>query len=443
MISLPDIFLPHIIASPPKRRIFASDQPAFRKWLRYYVDFCRKYQYGYGEKLSLSAFLIKLEEKRQPESFRKQAQDAIALYHEMLGRRKKPLQTKDTLPIDRIVDDPIADANRLIIEKGSCVGANWLWVYKKLEEQIRVRHYSEKTLKSYRGWVRQLQNFVKSKEATTLCVEDVKAFLSFLAVEQKVAAASQNQAFNGLLFLFRHVPGKEFGPVNSVVRAKQRKNIPVVLSREEIDHIIAGLNPPYDLVVKLLYGCGLRLFECMKLRVQDFNFSAGLVTVHDGKGKKDRTVPLPAVLTEELKHQIDVVADQFEKDCASGFDGVFLEGRLDAKYKNAAKEFSWQRFFPARTLTLVPEKGEHRRYHLHDSHVQKAIKKAVARALIPKRATAHTFRHSFASHLLGANYDIRTIQQLLGHSDLRTTMIYTHTVKSSTIKETRSPLDLI
>jgi integron integrase len=441
MISLPENLSAAYNRFMAQNGISASQQPYFRKWLRYYVDFCQKYRHGHGDRSSLSAFLIKLGEKQQLESLQEQAKNAITLYYEMLKYRKNSLQPKETLSIDRIVDEPRADTNDLAVERGAGVGANWSWVYQKLEEQIRVRHYSERTLKSYRGWVRQLQNYVKSKEATTLCIEDVKAFLSFLAVEQKAAASTQNQAFNGLLFLFRHVLGKEFGTVDGVVRVKQRRNIPVVLSREEIDRIIAGLNPPYDLVVKLLYGCGLRLFECMKLRVQDFNFSAGLVTVHDGKGKKDRTVPLPAILTEELKNQIDVVADQFEKDCAADFDGVFLEGRLDAKYKNAARELSWQWFFPARTLTFVPERGEHRRYHLHDSHVQKAIKKAVFRSVIPKRATAHTFRHSFASHLLAANYDIRTIQKLLGHSDVRTTMIYTHTIKSSTIKDARSPLD--
>ncbi|MEA3466185.1 MAG: tyrosine-type recombinase/integrase, partial [Thermodesulfobacteriota bacterium] len=221
----------------------------------------------------------------------------------------------------------------------------------------------------------------------------------------------------------------------------QRKNIPVVLSREEVDRVFMYLEPPYDLVVHLLYGCGLRLFECMKLRVQDFNFSTGLLTVHNGKGKKDRSVPLPIVLFERMKDQIEQVAAEQIKDCESGYAGVFLEGRLGGKYQNAAKELPWQWFFPARTLTFVAEAGEHRRYHLHDSHVQKAIRKAAAKAVIPKRVTAHTFRHSYASHLLAANYDIRAIQQLLGHSNLQTTMIYTHTVPDTTNKVGKSPLD--
>ena len=235
----------------------------------------------------------------------------------------------------------------------------------------------------------------------------------------------------GCLFLFRHVLGQDFGKVDGVVRAKQRKNIPTVLSREEIDRIVRGLKPPYSLIVQMLYGCGLRLFECLKLRVQDLDFTTGMVRVHDGKGKKDRAVPLPEVLRDALQEQLKVVASLHEQDRDENYDGVFMQGRLDAKYPNAAKEFPWQWLFPARMLTFVPEEGEHRRYHLHEKHVQKALKKAVMKAAIPKQATAHTLRHSYASHLLQANYDIRTIQQLLGHADVRTTMIYTHTVQST------------
>lgn len=216
-----------------------------------------------------------------------------------------------------------------------------------------------------------------------------------------------------------------------------------MLSREEIDDILKHLSPPYDLVVKLLYGCGLRLFECLNLRIHCFNFDADILTVHDGKGQKDRTVPIPLSILPELRAQIRFLKDLHQQDLESGYAGVFLINALDKKYKNAAKEFVWQWFFPARKMTLLENPREHRRYHLHETHVQKAIKEAVSKSGIPKRASAHTFRHSFASHLLQANYDIRTIQELLGHSDLKTTMIYTHTVKSKTIKEAKSPLDFL
>ena len=207
------------------------------------------------------------------------------------------------------------------------------------------------------------------------------------------------------------------------------------------DRAIAKLSYPYDLVVKLLYGCGLRLFECLQLRVQDLNFDTGILRAHDGKGKKDRSVPLPLQILPQLRTQIETVKQVHQQDLQALYDGAFLFDLLDKKYKGAAKELCWRWFFPAKTLTYVPDSGEHRRYHLHESHVGKALKAAVRAAQLCKRATSHTFRHSFASHLLQANYDIRTIQELLGHSDVRTTMIYTHTVKSRTIKESMSPLD--
>lgn len=289
--------------------------------------------------------------------------------------------------------------------------------------------------------MRKFQAFTKCKEPPRLSTDDVKAFLTFLAVKRKVASSTQNQAFNALLFFFRHVLGKEFGTVDGVVRAKRKPYIPVVLSRKEIEAIWTHLSQPYDLTAKLLYGCGLRLFECLNLRVHCFNFDAGVLTVHDGKGRKDRTVPLPETIIPELRKQIEFVRGIHQRDLARNYDGVFLMNSLDRKYKNAAKDFIWQWFFRAKQLTYVEATGEHRRYHLHETHVQRAFKQAVAKASIPKRASAHTFRHSYASHLLQANYDIRTIQELLGHSDVRTTMIYTHTVKSVTIKEAKSPLD--
>jgi len=403
----------------------------YRKWLRFYLDFCLKYHHERFKKESLSRFIDKLKNKRQTEHQRNQAFHAVSIFYE----------TKNT------AQDEIAALNNkkenISTKKPELklIGSDWGPVYKNLESEIKLRHYSPKTLKAYRGWVKQLQGFTRSKDPQLLSSTDVKDFLTFLAVKRKVSASSQNQAFNALLFLFRHVIKNEFGELKDVVRAKRKPYIPVVLSREEVDAVIECLSYPYDLIVKLLYGCGLRLSECLNLRVQTFNFDAGILTVHDGKGKKDRTVPLPETLITELKTHLEAVINLHDSDLDSGYAGAFLVGLLEKKYINAAKELVWQWFFPAKTLTLVPETGEYRRYHLHDTHVQKAIKRAVKKAKILKRASAHTFRHSFASHLLQANYDIRTIQELLGHSDVRTTMIYTHTIKSQTIKEAKSPLD--
>jgi integron integrase len=321
-------------------------------------------------------------------------------------------------------------------------GVSWVAVYERLKTAILVRHYSPKTFQSYRTWTRKFQTFTHSKDPQLVCMEDVRDFLSFLAVERHMAASSQNQAFNALLFLFRHVLEKEFGRLEGVVRAKRRRSIPVVLSREEVDRVLGQLTYPYAMVARLLYGCGLRLFECLQLRVQDVNLALGVVTVHDGKGHKDRTVPLPQVMMPELTAQFQRVQQLHQDDVARGFAGTFLPGALADKYPRAATEFGWQWLFPAQTLTLVPATQEYRRYHVHATQVQKALKQAVGRSQLPKRASAHTLRHSFASHLLQANYDIRTIQELLGHSDVKTTMMYTHTVRSVTLKEAKSPLDL-
>ncbi len=323
---------------------------------------------------------------------------------------------------------------------GATSEEKWETSLISLSEEIKFLHYSPKTLKSYRSWVIKFQNFLKFKDPNTLNSDDVKDFLTYQAVKLKVSASSQNLGFNALLFYYRHVLGKKFGKINGIVRAKKRPYIPVVLSKDEVDRVLKCLVPPFDLIGKLLYGCGLRLFECLNLRINNFDFDGGILTVL-GKGKKYRTLPIPELIESELKAQMEKVYNLHQVDLADNYDGAFMFERIEKKYKDAGKEFIWQWFFPAKLLTHVKEVDEERRYHIHDTHVQRAIKKAVGKAKLTKRATAHTFRHSYASHLLQANYDIRTIQELLGHSDVRTTMIYTHTVKSKTLKESKSPLD--
>jgi integron integrase len=289
-------------------------------------------------------------------------------------------------------------------------------------------------------WSRQFQRYLKNKPPQELSTADVKDYLTYLAVKCHVAASTQNQAFNSILFLFRHGLKREFGELRGVPRAKKSLYIPAVLSRAEIDAILKELSYPYNLVVKVLFGCGLRLFEGLQLRVRDFNFDVNVLTVH-GKGKKDRTVPLPEAILAELKAQMKVVAELHNQDLATGYDGVFLDDAVETKYPKAPKEFIHQWFFPMRTLTVATESGERRRYHLHESDLQRALYYAVRKAKIPKKVTSHIFRHSFATHLLQAGYDIRVIQTLLGHSSLKTTMIYTHCVPVRTVKEPKSPLD--
>ena len=453
----------------------------YKKWLRYYFDFCSKYQLDQSRIESLPLFLNKLKEKEQTGWQQEQAGMAIALYLELPGGgvSNETALTVTCSNQESVMSDPATDqtvgiakdpgqsaklpvslaepsareylpkvkpkqaappSSESIHQEKPRTGTSWKSEYSMLKDEILVRHYSPKTLKTYQQWLRRFQTFTKSKSPELLTTVDVKEFLTWLAVKQEVSASTQNQAFNALLFFYRHVLKREFGKVDGVVRAKRKTYIPTVLSRGEINEILSHLESPYDLVVKLLYGCGLRLFECLTLRIHSFNFDTGLVTIH-GKGQKVRTVPLPEKIIPEVQARIISLKKLHERDLARKYSGVFLLNALERKYRNAAKEFVWQWFFPAKNLTKLPETGEYRRYHLHETHVQKAIRAAVGKTAIPKRATAHTFRHSFASHLLQANYDIRTIQKLLGHSDLKTTMIYTHTVKSQTIKEAKSPLD--
>jgi integron integrase len=471
MIQVPGAVLAHFEASLAAKKISGNLRIHYKKWLRFYLDFCSKYRRDTNTTESLDDFKQKLREKGQTEMQQKQATHAVSLYFDLgqgnafdtpsvsspaavihvvnVPEIKGPVRGNITFSEAQAESVPLVPARLNSARQQSqlppglpaITGASWVVQFTRLVEEIQVRHYSPKTLKTYRQWLRQFQTFTRSKLPESLSAADVKEFLTWLAVKKEVAASTQNQAFNALLFFYRYVLQKEFGKIDGVVRAKRRPYIPVVLSREEIEEILSHLAPPFNLVVKLLYGCGLRLFECLNLRVQCLNFDARKITIHDGKGKKDRTVPLPKALLPELKTQINVVKELHRRDLARKYAGVFLVTALDKKFPNAAKEFVWQWLFPAQDLTHVPETGEYKRYHLHETVVQKAIKEAVGKTMLCKRASAHTFRHSFASHLLQANYDIRTIQELLGHSDVRTTMIYTHTVKSVTLKEAKSPLD--
>ncbi|MBU0676607.1 MAG: integron integrase [Verrucomicrobia bacterium] len=396
-----------------------SERNEYLRWLRFYLDFCSKYSFPPRDPDSLAPFLNKLSEKNQSRSQQEQAGASVQLYHALV---QKWVADKDS--------ERLSDEQR-----------RWEECYVNLKQEIRIRQYSPKTLKTYSGWIAQFQRYLKDKDPRALCSEDARRFLSHLAVDRRVAASTQNQAFNALLFLYRHVLKAEYELGDTVVRARRTKYIPVVLTREEVDIVIGHLDYPHKLAIQLMYGCGLRLFECVNLRVHCFNLDEGMLTVHDGKGKKDRSVPLPKALYPQMDLHFDRLKNLHCQDLAAEFDGVFMPGALDRKWKSASKEFTWQWFFPAKTLTYVPRKTEHRRYHMHESHLQKSLRAAVLKSQLKKRVTSHTFRHSFASHLLMANYDIRTIQQLLGHSDIRTTMIYLHTVKGRTIKEVASPLD--
>ena len=311
-----------------EKNIPKSAHADYRKWLRYYLDFCHTYHFDNSKKESLPHFIKKLNDKRQTIGQQKQAHQAISIYYEVATELSK---ATEKISSDKKDEPPFSQHDSLKIKN-----ADWTTVYEKLNAEIKIRHYSSRTLRSYTGWARQLQGFTKCKDPRLLTTIDVKDFLTFLAVKRKVSAASQNQAFNALLFFFRHVLKKDSGEIKDIPRAKRKPYIPVVLSREEIDAIVSALFHPYNLIVKMLYGCGLRLSECLNLRVQNFNFDPLILTVHDGKGKKDRTVPLPETLMPELKAQLETVKTVHDSDLAEGYAGTFLFDSLEKKYKNAA-----------------------------------------------------------------------------------------------------------
>ncbi|MEA1884724.1 MAG: integron integrase [Thermotogota bacterium] len=424
------------VAFLEKNKYPSKEIPSYVKWLRYYLDFCNKYNHAKSSSNSLNAFILKLEQKNQTAEQIEQARQAILLFYRLVEIHKnRPPQSQNQNKNGSV------HVSNFTKESNASENQSWQKQYQMLKEEIKLRQYSPRTLKTYTNWVRKFQAYLNSKSPELIESEDAKKFITHLAVEKQVSASTQNQAFNSLLFFYRHVLKKDFGNFSNIPRAKRTKYTPTVLSRKEIDSIIDNLEYPYDLIVKLLYGCGLRLTEGVNLRVQDFDFDDSKLTIY-GKGRKFRKVLLPRKIIPELKEHLERVKQLHKKELKNKYDGVFMPGQIELKYKNSAKEFRWQFFFPAIQLTRIPGTKKYRRYHLHESHVQKAVKAAVAKAQIPRRATPHTFRHSFATHLLKSGYDIRTVQEMLGHSDVRTTMIYTQMLECPQPKEMKSPYDI-
>jgi integron integrase len=309
----------------------------------------------------------------------------------------------------------------------------------RVRHAIRLRHYSRRTEDAYVGWIRRFIVFHGKRHPRELGAPEVTAFLSSLAV-RGVSASTQNQALSSLLFLYEVVFGERLGWMNDIVRAQRPARLPVVLARNEVSLLLARLRGPVWLMASLMYGAGLRLLECVELRVKDVDFERGELTIRDGKGGKDRVTMLPAVLKEPLRQHLARVKTQHQADLMNGRGSVALPGALRAKYPNAEQDWSWQWMFPATRFYLDRATGDRRRHHLHESVLQRAVKDAVRAAGIAKPATCHTLRHSFATHLLEAGYDIRTIQELLGHRDVSTTMVYTHVLNQGG-RGVRSPLD--
>lgn len=310
----------------------------------------------------------------------------------------------------------------------------------QLREVLRLKHYSYRTEQSYVDWVRRFILFHNKRHPADMGAPEIRAFLAHLATEGNVSASTQNQALSALLFLYREVLHKEIDSV-LLPSAKRPQRLPTVLTRDEVFRLLNQMDGVHQRMAQLLYGSGLRLMECVRLRVQDIDFEYRTITVRDGKGEKDRIVPLPETVIPELRRQIERVRLLHQEDLAAGYGEVYLPYALAEKYPSAAREFIWQDLFPAPRRSIDPRSGKERRHHIDPSSLQRAVKQAAQKASLPKRVTPHTLRHSFATHLLQAGYDIRTVQELLGHKDVRTTMIYTHVLQRGGLA-VRSPLDM-
>jgi len=320
-------------------------------------------------------------------------------------------------------------------------------VQKKIREILRIKHYAYSTERTYIEWFLRFHTYltgVKNKDWPTQGADetDVQDFLGYLAIKRRVASSTQNQAFNALMFLFREVLKIDLHDLSKTVRAKRGPKLPAVLTQNEVRSLLEHLTGRELLLVHILYGTGMRLMEVARLRVQDIDFDLNSIIVRAGKGDKDRITVLPDAVKNRLKEHLDAVKKIHEQDIEKGYGEVYLPEALDRKYPNAAQELRWQYVFPAAALSVDPRSGKVRRHHISPSSIQKVVAEAVRKAGIPKHATVHTLRHSFATHLLMEGVNIREVQELLGHKNVETTMIYTHVLRNMS-KAPKSPLDTL
>jgi integron integrase len=311
---------------------------------------------------------------------------------------------------------------------------------EQLTEVCRFRHFSHRTESAYWHWIKGFILFHQKRHPREMGAAEVQAYLSHLAVSKDVAVATQRQALNAIVFLYRDVLGLELGLIGEIEKPQRAPKLPTVMTKEEVRRVLALITADYQLPCRLLYGTGLRLLECLRLRIKDVDFGRNEIVVHDGKGAKDRVTVLPESLKPELMRHLERVQLIHQRDLAAGFGRVSLPHALTRKFQKADQEWCWQYVFPSGAMARDPVSGMTRRHHLHEKNVQRAVKLAAGLAKVNKPVTPHTFRHSFATHLLENGYDIRTVQDLLGHTDVSTTQIYTHVMARPGIG-VRSPLD--
>ncbi|RZB30405.1 MAG: hypothetical protein SRB1_02685 [Desulfobacteraceae bacterium Eth-SRB1] len=391
--------------------------PYYISWVSQFYAFCEK---NVGDSISaddVDRFLKNIVRHREDWQI-KQAKEAVDLYRFFLRKGSK----------ESACTEMESDAQ-------------WKGIVEEMIKILRLKHRSMSTEKTYIGWLRVFYRFLNGASPYEIDDSHVKDFLTYLAVERHVAQATQSQAFNAILFLYRHILDKDIQNLHEVIRARPKRRLPVVMTKQEVFKLFDNLNGTNLLMAQICYGCGLRLRECIKLRVKDIDFEQCCLTVRSGKGDKDRQTVFPESLKDDLRRHLDEVRELYEKDRMDDIAGVYLPGTLERKYTNAGKEWIWQWVFPSKSLSVDPRTRMVRRHHVHPNTLQKQIKKAAVAAGLTKRVTVHTLRHSFATHLLEKGYDIRTIQELLGHSNVQTTMIYTHVAIKNKLG-VKSPLDL-
>ena len=388
----------------------------YLSWVTRLYEFCNKKPEDTVTTEEAERYLKYLSKSKEDWQV-KQASEAINLY-QYFKTRKNPTQHKDSPAVD----------------------VQWKSVAEEMRKILRLMHRSYRTEQSYIGWVRQFYRFAKGRSPYSLESKDVKDFMTYLAVERDVSSSTQNQAFNAVLFLYRHVLEISIDNIGEAIRAKRSRRLPVVLTKQELENLFSQLSGLDLLMSKIIYGCGMRLQECLQLRIKDIDFERSTITIRQGKGDKDRETVFPERVKKEFHDHLDRVRLIYEKDRKDNASGVQVPNALERKYPNAGKEWGWFWAFPSENLSIDPITKIVRRHHVYHGNLQRQIKRAGIKAKIAKRITVHTLRHSFATHLLESGYDIRTIQELLGHSDLRTTMVYTHVAMKNRLG-VKSPLD--
>jgi integron integrase len=408
-----------------RKLVPAKNIPYFANWVSKFLNFSNESTQSDYKKLILE-FMDALGKTENVQDWQiRQAHQAIQLY--LCNYRGNA--ASDSAPLSGST---------------AAKGENIPSILKEMRGIIRLKHYSYSTERTYIDWSMRFFRYVRETKGdeAAFTTDDIKQYLSHLAIKRNVSASTQNQAFNALLFLFRDVLGQDVGNLGDTVRAKRGARLPVVLTPEEVKAVFSTMSGTALLIAQVLYGAGLRLMELARLRVMDIDFTMQTLTVRSGKGDKDRTTILPESVKERLMAHIEKRKALHGKDLAAGYGEVYLPEALERKYPNAGKEWGWQYVFPSSRVAVDPRSGRIRRHHISETTVQSAIASAIRKAGIVKHATVHTLRHSFATHLLQSGVNIREIQELLGHKNVETTMIYTHVLRDMT-HAPQSPLDLL